>query len=152
TFMAGAGATFSQGLPTPRCGKIVPHPLERQEAEPPTFFSFSFFAVLLLILQVALLLSCTKEIRYTEDEIREFSPEAKEHIRNGEITFFMAPEEVRFAIGSPTDILVLPPTSDGKERVQWIYKKWGGAIKTELVFVGNRLMEITSNDPNLKRR
>ncbi len=24
----------------PRCGKIVPHPLERQEVEPPSFFLF----------------------------------------------------------------------------------------------------------------
>ncbi|MBF0336560.1 MAG: hypothetical protein HQL05_01885 [Nitrospirae bacterium] len=108
--------------------------------------------VLLLVLQVILLLSCTREIRYTEDEISGFSPKAREHIRNGEIAFFMAPEEVRFAIGSPTDILVLPPTYDGKERVQWIYKKWGGVITTNLVFVDNKLMEITSNDQNLKRR
>ncbi|MBF0606787.1 MAG: hypothetical protein SFH39_13590 [Candidatus Magnetobacterium sp. LHC-1] len=111
-----------------------------------------FVVTLLLILQVALLLSCTREIRYTEDEISGFTPETRVHIRNGEIAFFMAQEEVRFAIGSPTDILVLPPRYDGKERIQWTYKKWGGVITTTLVFVDNKLMEITSNDQNLKRR
>ncbi|MBF0343643.1 MAG: hypothetical protein HQL06_05355 [Nitrospirae bacterium] len=107
---------------------------------------------LLILALSALLYSCTPEIRYTEDEIRDFRPEVKEHIRRGEIAFNMAPDEVRFALGAPTDIWVLPPTPDGKERVQWIYKKWGGVISTELIFVNNKLTEITSNDPKVKRK
>jgi hypothetical protein len=106
------------------------------------------YAALLL---AALGASCTNEVRYTSKEIEGYPPEIKERIQRGEVDFLMTFDQVRYSWGAPSDIKMLPPADSGKERIQWIYKKHGVFTST-LTFEDGKLVEISSNEPYLKRK
>jgi hypothetical protein len=78
--------------------------------------------VLLLVISVSLLLflGCAKSIRYTEDEIKTFPDEIKEHVRKGQISLGMSQEQVRYAWGAPDSIKFLE-AFENKSREEWTY-------------------------------
>jgi hypothetical protein len=92
----------------------------------------AFFLVLSLLF--LLQAGCTNSIRYTEDEIKNFSPEIQDNIRKGEIALGMNPQQVRYAWGAPDSIKFLEPM-DGKTREEWIYTTTG-----TMGVVGSRLL------------
>lgn len=103
--------------------------------------------VILLILALLLLLQagCAKSIRYSEEEIKAFPPDAQEHIRKGEVDLGMTQEQVRYAWGSPDSIKILEPF-EGKSREEWIYSTTGtmGVVGSRLLlFFDNRLIYIS---------
>ncbi|MEO5357349.1 MAG: outer membrane protein assembly factor BamE [Nitrospirae bacterium YQR-1] len=108
--------------------------------------------IFLITIFFAFLLSCTQSVRYTEKEIADFPPEIKELIRNGKVGFGMTPEQVRYAMGSPSDIRVLEVSleKNGGDKVQWTYKRYG-VYTTRLIFKKDKLIEIISNDPDVKK-
>ncbi len=107
---------------------------------------------LLVIIVVFLILgACTKSMRYSYEEIKDFSPEIQEHIKKGEVVTGMTFQQVRLAWGPPTVTKALPPTPEGKERIQWEYHRWGGAFKTILRFTDGKLTEIISTEPGIAR-
>ncbi len=92
----------------------------------------AFFLVLALLF--LLQIGCTKSIRYTEDEIKNFPPEIQDNIRKGEIALGMTSQQVRYTWGSPDSIKFLEPMN-GKTREEWIYSKTGtmGVIGEKLL-------------------
>lgn len=92
---------------------------------------------LLVILALFLLLQvgCAKSVRYTEEEIKTFSPKTQENIRKGQVDLGMTQEQVRYAWGSPDSIRFLEPY-EGKSREEWIYSQPAtlGVIGTKLLF------------------
>jgi len=86
---------------------------------------------LLLIMQFG----CTKAVRYTEDEIKNYPQNIQDHIRKGEINLGMSKEQVRYAWGSPDSIKFLEPFEE-KIREEWIYTQMGtlGVVGTKLLF------------------
>lgn len=92
----------------------------------------AFFLVLaiLFLLQIG----CTKSIRYTEEEIKNFSPEIQDNIRKGEIALGMTPQQVRYTWGDPDSIKFLAPM-DGKTREEWIY-----SITGTMQIIGEKLL------------
>jgi uncharacterized protein YneF (UPF0154 family) len=106
--------------------------------------------LLVLVLLFLLEIGCTKSIRYSEEEIKDFPPNIQEHIRNGEVSIGMTHTQVRYAWGAPDSIIVLVPSEDGKNREEWIYGKIAGVFKTRLVFTDGKVTEIISNDPGVK--
>jgi len=106
------------------------------------------FAILLLAVMTA---SCVNEVRYTSKEIEDYTPEIRDRIQRGEVDFLMTFDQVRYSWGAPSDIRMLPPAADGKERIQWIYKKQAVFTST-LTFEDGKLVEISSNEPYLKRK
>jgi hypothetical protein len=107
--------------------------------------------VVLLVCCFFVFLSCTKSMRYSYEEIREFPPEIQEHIKKGEVVTGMTFQQVRLAWGPPTVTKALPPTPDGRERVQWEYRRWAGAFKTILRFTDGKLTEIISTEPGIAK-
>lgn len=93
--------------------------------------------VLLLFLSVSLffVLGCAKSIRYTEDEIRTFPDEIKEHVRKGQIALGMSQEQVRYAWGAPDSIKFLE-SFENKSREEWTYafKETLGVITYKVLF------------------
>jgi len=73
-----------------------------------------------LILSLLLGVGCTKSVRYSEDEIKTFTPETQEYIRKGQVVLGMSTQEVRYAWGSPESVKILEPL-EGKQREEWIY-------------------------------
>jgi hypothetical protein len=90
-----------------------------------------------LFLQVG----CIKSIRFTEEEIKDFSPNIQDHIRKGEIALGMTKEQVRYAWGSPDSIKILLPI-DGKAREEWIYSSFGVIGTRLLLFLDGKLIYI----------
>lgn len=101
--------------------------------------------VLIACAVLLLTVSCTKAMRYTDDEIRQFKPEMQERIKTGEVATGMTYVQVRYAWGAPGTVNVLPPGEDGIEKIEWIYKTWGGMFKTYLRFKDGKLAEIISS-------
>jgi len=66
---------------------------------------------------------CTKSVRYSQDEIKDFPPEVQEQIKQGTVALGMTIQQVRFAWGPPSEINVLQPSEDGKPREEWIYSR-----------------------------
>jgi hypothetical protein len=97
-----------------------------------------------LILSFLLGVGCTKSIRYSEEEIRVFSPETQDHIRKGEVVLGMTTQEVRYAWGSPDSVRLLEPF-EGRPREEWIYSTLGlGVYGTKLlVFFDGKLIYIS---------
>lgn len=93
----------------------------------------AFFVVLALLFLSQI--GCTKSIRYTEEEIKNFPPAIQDHIRKGEIDLGMTQGQVRYAWGSPDSIKFLEPF-EGKSREEWIYTQTGtlGVVGTKLLF------------------
>ncbi len=106
---------------------------------------------LLILIVLAFALSCTKSMRYSYEEIKNYPPDVQEHIKKGEIATGMTFEQVRYAWGAPNVTKVLAPTPDGKERVQWEYHRWWGAFKTILRFTDGKLTEIISTEPGIAK-
>lgn len=100
------------------------------------------------IAAISLILSagCAKSVRYSQDEIKDYSESVQEHIKNSEITTGMTKSQVRFAWGSPHEVTVLPPGEAGKERVEWMYQKLK-FFRTRLIFTDGKLTELISNEP-----
>lgn len=105
----------------------------------------------IVLLVIALNFSCTKAMRYTNEEISSYPPQIQEHIRKGEVVTGMTMQQVRYAWGAPAKIKVLPSTDDGKERVQWEYRRMFGAFKTYLRFTDGVLTEIISTEPGIAK-
>lgn len=93
---------------------------------------------------------CAKSIRYTHDEIRDFTPSIQERIKNGEISMGMSKLQVRYAWGGPDEEIVLEPAQSGKERVEWTYRRLS-FFKTRLIFIDDRLAEIISGEPGIRK-
>jgi hypothetical protein len=105
----------------------------------------------ILIAGAVLLISvsaCTKNLRYSPDEIKDFPPAIQESIRNNEVVVGMTKLQVRYSWGGPDDIIVLSPAEGGKERIEWVYKKMQ-FFKSRLIFVDDRLTEIISVEPRI---
>jgi outer membrane protein assembly factor BamE (lipoprotein component of BamABCDE complex) len=92
-------------------------------------------AALLFLSQVG----CTKSIRYSEEEIKGFSPAIQEHIKQGEVGLGMTPQQVRYAWGSPDSLKILEPF-EGKSREEWIYSTFGVVETKLLLFFDGKLM------------
>jgi len=102
----------------------------------------AFFLV--LILSFLFSAGCTKSMRYSEEEIKDFSPDIQEHIRKGRVDLGMTQKQVRYAWGAPDSIRALEPF-DGKAREEWIYSKAGtmGVIGEKiLLFLDGKLVYI----------
>ncbi|RMG68310.1 MAG: hypothetical protein D6710_10290 [Nitrospirae bacterium] len=106
------------------------------------------FVVLVSLFSV---ISCTKAMRYTNEEISGYPAQVQEHIKKGEVVTGMTMQQVRYAWGAPNEIRPLPSTPDGKERVQWTYKRLLGAFKTHLRFTDGVLTEIISTEPGIAK-
>jgi hypothetical protein len=104
--------------------------------------------ILLCITVLSLILAagCTKSVRYSQDEIKDFPEAVQDHIKNNEVTTGMTKAQVRYSWGGPHEVNILPPGENGKERVEWIYKKLT-FFKTRLIFTDGRVTEIISNEP-----
>jgi hypothetical protein len=98
-------------------------------------------SVLLFFLQVG----CAKSVRYSAEEIKDFPPSVQEHIKKGEISLGMTPQQVRYSWGAPDSARILEPL-DGKAREEWIYSATAGmgVIGTRLlVFFDGKLIYIS---------
>ncbi|MGB9715331.1 MAG: hypothetical protein ACPL1G_02800 [Thermodesulfovibrionales bacterium] len=104
----------------------------------------------IMILSLVLLTGCTRAIRYSEEEIKDFPFEIQEHIRKGEVTLGMTQAQVRYAWGAPDSVIVLAPSDDGKSREEWVYGKYAGIFKTRIIFTDGKITEMISNDPGIK--
>lgn len=82
---------------------------------------------------------CTKTIRYSEEEIKGFSPAIQEHIKQGEVVLGMTPQQVRYAWGSPDSLKILEPF-EGKTREEWIYSTFGVVETKLLIFFDGKLI------------
>ncbi|RMG05511.1 MAG: hypothetical protein D6726_01170 [Nitrospirae bacterium] len=107
--------------------------------------------MLLGLCLVFTLSSCAKTMRYSYEEIKNFPPEIQEHIKNSEVVTGMTYQQVRYAWGPPNTVKVLDPTADGKDRVQWEYKRTAGIFKTILRFTDGKLTEIISTEPGIAK-
>ncbi|MBM4139898.1 MAG: hypothetical protein FJ242_00160 [Nitrospira sp.] len=94
-----------------------------------------FIIALLFFSQVG----CTKSIRYSEEEIKGFSPAIQEHIKSGEVVLGMIPQQVRYAWGSPDSLKILEPF-EGKTREEWIYSTLGVVETKLLLFFDGKLI------------
>jgi outer membrane protein assembly factor BamE (lipoprotein component of BamABCDE complex) len=104
-------------------------------------FNMKKMVLLVLFLSLLLGVGCTKAVRYSEDEIKAFSPEMQENIRKGQVGIGMSPQEVRYAWGSPDSIRILEPF-DGKQLEEWIYSTLPVYGTRLLLFYDNKLMYI----------
>ncbi|PKL52426.1 MAG: hypothetical protein CVV37_01195 [Nitrospira bacterium HGW-Nitrospira-1] len=102
-------------------------------------------AVLLISLS-----ACAKSIRYSQEEIKNFSPTIQERIKNKEIAVGMTKLQVRYAWGGPDNVIVLPPSENGKERIEWVYEKLH-FFKSRLIFTDDKLTEIISTEPGITK-
>jgi len=97
--------------------------------------------IMIFILGLFLQTGCTRQVRYSENEIQSYSAENQEHIRKGEISLGMNYEQVRYAWGNPDSQKVLEPY-EGKAREEWIYSKLGVFQTKILLFYGGKLLYI----------
>jgi len=94
---------------------------------------------------------CTRSVRYSQDEIKDYPAAVQDHIRNNEIAIGMTRAQVRFSWGGPHAVRILSPGETGKERVEWVYEKLK-FFKTRLIFTGDILTEIISNEPGTGKK
>jgi hypothetical protein len=78
---------------------------------------------------------CTKTVRYTEDEIKDYPANIQEQIRKGTIDLGMTKDQARYAWGAPNSIKILEPY-EGKTREEWIYTEQAtmGVAGAKLLF------------------
>jgi outer membrane protein assembly factor BamE (lipoprotein component of BamABCDE complex) len=93
------------------------------------------FLLVMLAFFSIVALGCTKSVRYTEDEIKDYPVGIQEQIRKGTIDLGMTKDQVRYAWGSPGSIKVLEPF-EGKSREEWIYDEQAtmGVLGTKILF------------------
>ncbi len=108
------------------------------------------YILISVVVSLISLSACAKSIRYSHDEIKDFTPTMQNHIKNSEIAVGMTKLQVRYSWGGPDDVIVLAPGEQGKERVQWIYKKLH-FFKTSLIFTDDKLTEIISTEPGIAK-
>lgn len=99
-----------------------------------------FVLAFLFLLQIG----CTKSVRYTEEEIKGFSPTVQDNIRKSQIDLGMTQQQVRYAWGSPDSIKFLPPY-EGKAREEWTYSATAtlGVVSSKiLLFLDGKLLYI----------
>ena len=94
--------------------------------------------------------ACAKSIRYSYDEIKDFQPAIQEHIKNSEISVGMTKLQVRYSWGSPDNVIVLQPSTEGKERIEWVYEKLH-FFRSRLIFTDDKLTEIISSEPGIAK-
>jgi hypothetical protein len=100
-----------------------------------------------LSLSALMLIGCaSSQIRFTQDEIKDYPVEIQEHIIKGEVVPGMTPTQVRYAWGSPDEVK-LSTTTDGKPQELWTYSSSLGMFKTRLTFVDGKLTSIVSSEP-----
>ena len=98
--------------------------------------------LLILVLSFLLQVSCTKAVRYTEEEIKTYPANVQDNIRKSQIDLGMKPEQVRYAWGSPDSIKILDPF-EGKAREEWMYSSVLGVVGTKiLLFYDGKLIYI----------
>ena len=98
--------------------------------------------LLILVLSFLLQVSCTKAVRYTEEEIKTYPANVQDNIRKSQIDLGMKPEQVRYAWGSPDSIKILDPF-EGKSREEWMYSSVLGVVGTKiLLFYDGKLIYI----------
>jgi hypothetical protein len=102
-------------------------------------------AVAVLLISLS---ACAKSIRYSPDEIKDFPPAMQERIKNREIAAGMNKLQVRYSWGGPDNVIVLPPSKNGKERIEWVYVKLH-FFKSRLIFTDDTLTEIISSEPGI---
>jgi hypothetical protein len=104
------------------------------------------FLSLLGLVAVVTLGCASSNIRFTQEEIKDYPVEMQEHIIKGEIVPGMTPTQARYAWGPPDEVK-LSTTSDGKPQEQWVYTSTMGIFKTNLTFLEGKLTSIVSSKP-----
>ncbi|OGW28493.1 MAG: hypothetical protein A2X59_10270 [Nitrospirae bacterium GWC2_42_7] len=107
---------------------------------------FLLFSLVFLIFQTG----CAKSLRYSPEEIKDFPVGVQERIKNSEIDIGMSKLHVRYSWGGPEIVNVLPPDTEGNERVEWTYKKLH-LFKTRLIFTDDKLSQIISTEPGIMK-
>jgi outer membrane protein assembly factor BamE (lipoprotein component of BamABCDE complex) len=92
-------------------------------------------AGVLFALLCIMAIGCTKSVRYTEGEIKDYPPNIQEQIRKGTIDLGMTRDQVRYAWGAPNSIKILEPF-EGKSREEWMYTEQStmGVLGTKILF------------------
>lgn len=104
-------------------------------------------SAIVLSLAAFLLIGCSSsEIRFTQEEIKDYPVEMQDHIIKGEVVPGMTPAQVRYTWGAPSEVR-LSNTSDGKPQELWIYSSTVGMFKTKLTFIDGKLTSIVSSEP-----
>ena len=107
---------------------------------------FLMFSMVFLISQTG----CAQSLRYSQEEIKDLPAGVQERIRKSEIDTGMSKLQVRYSWGGPEIVNVLSPDEEGKERVEWIYKKLH-VFKTRLIFTDDKLTQIISTEPGIMK-
>lgn len=102
------------------------------------------------LIPLLLAAGCSKGVRYSQDEIRDYPVTIQDRIKRNEVTTGMSKIHVRYSWGGPNEVNTLPPGDGGKERVEWIYKKLG-FFKTSLIFTDGILTQIITNEPGISK-
>ncbi len=97
--------------------------------------------ILIFFIGMMCLCGCASAMRFSQDEIKDFPVAVQDQIRNAQISIGMTKVQVRYAWGGPISVTVLAPTEDGKERVEWKYKRMP-LLSTRLVFCDDTLADI----------
>jgi hypothetical protein len=107
------------------------------------------FRLLAIVSSLAalLLIGCaSSQIRFTQDEIKDYPVEMQEHIIKSEVVPGMTPTQVRYAWGAPDEVKLFN-TTDGKPQELWTYSSAIGMFKTRLTFTDGKLTSIVSSEP-----
>ena len=101
-------------------------------------------SALLFTLAIWSFSGCSKTVRYSPEEIKDYPPAIQEQIRQGNVVIGMTTQQVRYAWGPPSTVNVIAPAADGKPREEWIYAAMGMGVFMErrLLFVDGRLVDI----------
>lgn len=87
---------------------------------------------------------CSKTVRYSPEEIKDYPPAVQEQIRQGNVVVGMTTQQVRYAWGPPSTVNVIAPTAEGKPREEWLYTTMGIGVFLErrLIFVDGKVVDI----------
>lgn len=102
--------------------------------------------ICIVLISIMFAAGCARSVRYSQDEIKDYPSDIQEHIKNNEITTGMTKAQVRYSWGGPHDVKILSPGVGGKERVEWVYKKFT-VFKSRLIFTDDKLTEIIGSAP-----
>ena len=86
---------------------------------------------------------CSKTVRYSPEEIKDYPPALQEQIKQGNVVIGMTTQQVRYAWGPPATVNVIAPTAEGRPREEWIYAMGMGVfMERRLLFVDGKLVDI----------